>query len=80
MAHQTHPHFIDFVIVGSNLITKFQSITFHLVSMAIDEFVMLVIIKVFFQYHKTTQFEHVFLYSLQTKYVFYQLVLSNIMW
>jgi hypothetical protein len=47
--------------------------------MAIDEFVMLVIIKVFLQYHNTTQFEHIFLYSLETKYVFYQLVLSNIM-
>jgi len=48
--------------------------------MAMDEFVMLVIIKVFLQYHNTTQFEHTFLYALQTKYVFYQLVLSNIMW
>jgi hypothetical protein len=47
--------------------------------MAIDEFVMLVIIKVFLQYHDTTQFEHMFSYSLQTKYVFYQLVLINIM-
>jgi hypothetical protein len=79
MAHQTHLHFIDFVIVGSNLITKSQSITFHLVSMAIVEFVMLVLIKVFLQHHNTTQFEHTVLYSLQAKYVFYQLVLSNIM-
>jgi hypothetical protein len=40
--------------------------------MAINEFVMLIIIKVFLQYDNTTQFEHTFLYSLETKFVSYQ--------
>jgi len=69
----------SFITISSNLIKKNQQITFPLVSMAIDEFVMLGIIKVFLQYHNTTQFEDSFLSSLQPMYVLYKKNLHNIM-